>query len=100
MDERNNKFGIGFKVMYVICSYSTDGEEKFLEVKTTRGTAQTACIMTVNEVEFSRQRHNNYFLYRVFDFEENRNSARFYVQQGPVGDSFDLTPTQFRVVLK
>jgi hypothetical protein len=41
---------------YDIQSFSNDGSIKFIEVKTTKGNAETAFYMSSNEVEFAR--HN------------------------------------------
>ncbi len=41
---------------------------------------------------------DNYHLYRVYDYEDSRNSERFYSETGEVEEMFELTPTQYRAV--
>jgi Domain of unknown function (DUF3883) len=81
---------------YDIESFSSEGEVKYIEVKTTRGSAEASFFISANEVAFARQHRDNYYLYRVYDYEDSRNSGRFYVGTGNVEDMFELTPTQYR----
>jgi hypothetical protein len=83
---------------YDVESFTLSGEVKYIEVKTTRGTAQTPFYISPNEVEFSNKHPDNYYLYRVCDYEEGSNSGKFYVNVGSVAEAFDLTPTEYRAV--
>jgi hypothetical protein len=83
---------------YDIESYTPEGEIKYIEVKTTRGSAEASFFISANEVEFARQHRDNYYLYRVYDYEDSRNVGRFYVGIGEVEEMFELTPTQYRAV--
>ncbi len=83
---------------YDIESFSPEGEIKYIEVKTTRGPAGSSFFISANEVEFARQHPNNYYLYRVYNYEDSRNFGRFYVSTGVVEEMFELTPTQYRAV--
>src|SRR5829696_6078049 len=80
---------------YDIESFSLEGEIKYIEVKTTRGPAQTSFFISANEVEFAKQHQDNYYLYRVYDYEDSSNSGRLYVSSGGVEEMFELTPTQY-----
>ncbi|MBU2445684.1 MAG: DUF3883 domain-containing protein [Bacteroidetes bacterium] len=81
---------------YDIKSFQLDGKTKYIEVKTTRGSANTPFFITWTELEFSKQNYDDYYLYRVFDFDSASNSGRLFVVQGKVNDSFNLSPTIFR----
>ena len=83
---------------YDVESFTPEGDVKYIEVKTTRGPAQTPFYMSANEVEFSRSHPDNYYLYRVYAYDEEHNFGSFYVDAGKVENVFDLTPTQYRVV--
>jgi len=61
---------------YDIKSFTPEGEEKFIEVKTTKGSAQTAFSVSSHEVRFTADHADRYYLYRVFDFDEACASAR------------------------
>jgi hypothetical protein len=66
---------------------------KYIEVQTTRRSAQSSFFISANEVEFARQHRDSYHLYRVYDYEDSRNPGRFYFGTGDVEEMFELTPT-------
>lgn len=87
----------GDGVGYDILSYTADGIEKYIEVKTTTGGAESAFYMTSHEVAFAKQRDGDYYLYRVYDFNQARNTGKVYISRGHVESSFQLMPVQYRV---
>lgn len=82
---------------YDIESYNEKGEIKYIEVKTTKGNASIAFFMSSNEMEFSRQHSESYFLYRVYDYDESKDNGKMYVIKGNIESECELTPTQYRV---
>lgn len=85
---------------YDIRSFNSEGQPVFIEVKTTRGGADTDFFMSINEVRFAEQQADRYYLYRVYNFDMETKTAEFYVQEGAFSDStFRLSPTNFRVSL-
>jgi hypothetical protein len=82
---------------YDIFSFTEKGEEKFIEVKTTRGGADTPFYMSANEMEFAKQNYGQYFLYRVFELNKTKNQGKFYVIQGEISDELKFTPIVFQV---
>ncbi|MHC4523415.1 MAG: protein NO VEIN domain-containing protein [Planctomycetota bacterium] len=82
---------------YDIRSYKPDGEVKYIEVKTTRRPAQTPFFMSSNEVEFSKQHSQSYYLYRVFNYVDKTDSGQFYMCVGSIEENFSLSPIQYRV---
>jgi hypothetical protein len=84
---------------YDVSSFDASGEPLFIEVKTTRGPAETDFFMSANEVAAAKAHAGHYALYRVFDFDPLTGSASFYVVPGPVEPKLTLTPVQFRVRL-
>jgi hypothetical protein len=82
---------------YDIESFSVDGKVRYIEVKTSRGSVQTAFYMSSNEVEFSRDHPENYFLYRIYEYDNKSNSGKLYIVKGKIEDVFKLTPINFRV---
>lgn len=82
---------------YDIKSYSLDGSSRYIEVKTTKGPIHTAFYMSSNEVAFAREHYQEYFLYRVYEYDKVSNSGKFYVGSGRIDDNFSLTPIQYRV---
>jgi hypothetical protein len=81
---------------YDIKSYTPDGEEKFIEVKTTRGDEQTAFYLSRNEVQFSITQSGRYYLYRVFEFNQETGAGKVFVHRGELTDVFSLAAIQFK----
>jgi len=78
-----------------IKSFTVDGQTKFIEVKSTKGTASAAFFISPNEVEFSRKNAKNFYLYRLYDLDSVTRSAKVYVLSGDLTNSLELRPTQF-----
>jgi hypothetical protein len=84
---------------YDIESFTPSEEVKYIEVKTTSGAAGTAFYITSNEIDFSKEQHKHYYLYRVYEYEQASNSGKFYIIPGSIDASFNLAPTQYRAYL-
>jgi hypothetical protein len=82
---------------YDVLSFSDDGQELFIEVKTTTGGPQTDFLVTVNELEFASKFSNQYRLYRLFHFDEVAMTAEAYVVDGDFRRQLPLSPTEYRV---
>lgn len=50
---------------YDILSFNLNGQEKYIEVKTTTGESNSPFIISANEIEFSRQNNLKYYLYYI-----------------------------------
>lgn len=81
---------------YDVLSFEDDGAAKHIEVKTTRGPAETDFFISENERAYSEQNGNQFYLYRVHNFDESTRTGDAYILRGPVDDSFTLRPTQYR----
>lgn len=81
---------IGDGLGYDILSYDLLGNEKKIEVKTTRGDITRPFYLTRNELEVSSQNPNNYFLYRLFDYDSKLNKGKYYVISGDISTSLTL----------
>lgn len=81
--------GLGFDVL----SYAPDGREKFIEVKTTRKQKELPFLVTRNEVEFSKEATDRFYLYRVFDF--GRPVTGLFAMEGALDATCVLTPTAY-----
>lgn len=82
--------GAGFDIH----SYNPDGSDKFIEAKTTRFGQYTPFFATRNEVDFSARNQENFWLYRVFQFQE---SPKLFAIKGSLEDRFVITPIQYLV---
>lgn len=84
--------GLGFDIL----SFNADGEERFIEVKTTAYDAETPFFVTPNEVGFSAERPDQFHLYRLFAF---RKKPQMFTIPGPVAANFLLDPVNYRATL-
>lgn len=86
---------------YDILSFDPGGDEKFIEVKTTRQGVEWPFLVSRNEVLFSAEETDRFNLYRVFDFgktsrtEEQRHLG-LYVLPGSLERSCSLRPEVYR----
>jgi hypothetical protein len=84
---------------YDIRSYEPDGQHRFIEVKTTRGSATTSFFISPNELAFSAQNSKSYVLFRLYEFDDVSGSAKSYLINGNVATRLSLEPTAFRAKL-
>jgi len=85
---------------YDIESINESGEKIYIEVKTTIGGINTSFDISANEVAVSNKLGDNYFIYRLFNFNKELNTAEFYIINGPLEKNFNLIPTQFKAEFK
>ncbi len=78
---------------YDVLSFSLNGQERFIEVKTTNGSARTPFFITRNELDFARQRPLEWQIYRVHLFA-TRPSV-FKLAQ-PLDKAVTLAPESWR----
>ena len=80
---------------YDIRSVTPNREPKYIEVKTTVGGKNTPFSLSINEVNFSHQHQDNYYLYRIYDFDKKTKSGKCYILTGDITKKMVLEPTQF-----
>ena len=82
-------------------SFELDGSPRFIEVKTTKGAAETDFFISANEVEFSARHAGSYLLYRLHGFDPDTRRGSYYVRHGALqcDASLQLLAVQFRVRL-
>ena len=72
---------------YDIISFDENGEELYLEVKTTNADRTTPFFISQNELDVSARLGLRYRLFRVFDFA---SAAKAFVISGPLGNKLAL----------
>lgn len=82
---------------YDILSYDAPGKPRYIEVKTTNGTQASSFIISRNELDFSQEAGDAFFLYRVFQF---RQAPSLYMLQGDVSKQLHLEPIDYRASFK
>ncbi len=80
--------GAGFD----IASFSSDGEPRLIEVKTTNGWERTPFHISRNELEVADERHEEWRLFRLWNF--SRQPKAFEIRP-PIDVHVLLTPTSF-----
>lgn len=87
---------IGDGLGYDIISFSAAEDELLIEVKTTQGGSATPFFLSSNEVVVSRDKADQYLLYRVFDFSK---APKLFVLAGSLEETLDLQATSYRARL-
>ena len=85
---------------YDVLSFDDYGVKKYIEVKTTKQSKGTAFFISRNEVEVSREKGEQYWIYRVYALKGSSSKASFYALQGPVDKHFDLIPESYKALPK
>lgn len=67
-----------------VLSYDKDENEKYIEVKTTKGGLNNIFHISENEVEFSERYQDKYYLYRVYNFNTKAMSADLKIIKGAI----------------
>ena len=83
---------------YDILSYDENGNELYIEVKTTTGSFSQPFYMSANELECSRRDSVKYRLYRVYQFDPKQNSASVAVFSGSL-EKWCTSPASYRINL-
>lgn len=78
---------------YDILSFTPTGREKLLEVKTTNGSARTPFFISRNEIEVSKERPEDWRIYRVHLFA---TSPRIFSLAPPLDSVLHLRPELWR----
>ncbi len=78
---------------YDILSYDASETPRYIEVKTTNGPHASSFIISRNELDFSREAGDAFFLYRVFQFRE---SPALYMLRGDVSMQVHLEAMDYR----
>ncbi len=75
-----------------ILSFDEEGQEKYIEVKTTQMGKNAPFYFTRNELSFSENNSRHYSLYRLFDF---RKKPKFFQLKGSLNITCENLPTTY-----
>lgn len=84
---------------YDILSFDENQVPIFIEVKTTTKDESTPFGYTLNEMEFAKQNIGKYYIFRIYNYDFETNTADFFPIENPL-DELLFQPTQFKVYLK
>lgn len=94
---------------YDVLSYNSDGSKRHIEVKTTRGGITADFFLSANEISFAKQHPGSYFIYRVFEYNDETNTAQCFVLGGDPTEASNLSlaptalslaPTAFKASIR
>ncbi len=85
--------GLGFDVL----SFDEQGDERFIEVKTTTFAKETPFFASSAELKFARQNSQRFSLFRLFDF---RKAPKCFMMQGPIEIHCSLDPVTYRCAFR
>jgi hypothetical protein len=85
---------------YDILSYFPDKREKHIEVKTTTSGALRPFPISWNEVEYMKQPKAAYFLYRLYNYDPQTNSANFFILDQQVLNKLLLREVGYEAFIK
>lgn len=71
---------------YDILSYDENEDEMFIEVKTTRSNSATPFYITNNELLRSRRNTGNFYLYRLYEYDDKTCSAKYFEMKGDLSN--------------
>lgn len=81
--------GTGFDIK----SFDINGNRIFIEVKKTKGRQNSTFFLTRNELERSKIEKDNYYLYRLYNYKEQTETADLLIIQGDLTNICDFLTT-------
>lgn len=84
--------GTGFDIQ----SFDREGNKIFIEVKTTKGRQNSTFFITRNELERSKIEKHNYYLYRLYNYNEKEHTADLLIINGDLTNICDF-PTIYKI---
>ncbi len=89
------KDGEGFDIL----SFDENGNEIYIEVKTTKGNEKTPFYLSINEKLFFEKNSSNYLIYRLYNYDYENNYADFFIVKN-LDEELLFQPTEFKVYLR
>ncbi len=86
---------------YDIKSYDEKGNIMHIEVKTTEGGLNSDFFMSPNEIAFSEENKNTYYLYRLYNLKLHpKVTAVFYKVKGNINNHYEAEPIEYKMYPK
>ncbi|TXF89349.1 DUF3883 domain-containing protein [Neolewinella aurantiaca] len=78
------RYGLFYRakgVGYDLKSWTVDGEELYIEVKTTTGGINTPCYLSANELAYAELPENKsrYVVYRIYDYSQCCKTGKCFI---------------------
>lgn len=83
---------------YDLLSFFADGKEKYIEVKSTTNSLNSPYYLSRNELDFLKEHHEDYFLYRILISNGDTKNVLFKSStSAEVLETHEITPVNFMV---
>lgn len=89
------KDGLGYDIISTDVTDTGEEREIYIEVKATAGDVKMPFYVSARELEVSQRYRDLYYIYRIFNMCENRQSAGFYRLCGAIDENFNLIATDY-----
>lgn len=86
--------GTGFDIQ----SFNTNGQKIYIEVKTTKGKKNSPFYITRTELEKSKIEKENFYLYRLYNYDEDNETADLLIIKGDLTNLCEF-PTTYKINL-
>lgn len=91
---------LGNNAPYDILSFGDDGIEKYIEVKTTEGSERSPFFFSEREKAYSVIYEKNYYLYRIYDYNDRYNNGKFFILKGRIDNFCNMKAIKYKCDLK
>ena len=85
--------GVGFDIH----SFEESGQDRLIEVKTTKYGGETPFFVSQNELAVSRELRESFHLYRLFRF---RVSPKLFILEGELSTTCDLAAVSYQATVR
>ena len=92
--------GLGYDIKSFDLLPNGKENEMYIEVKTTQLGKNTPFNISLNEVEVSKKYGKSYYIYRIYNLNQNGSDIKLYITNGSVEDNFELSAVAFKAVKK
>lgn len=93
---KNKKENEGYDILSFELDENGDWIEKYIEVKSTKGSESTPIDITANEIEFAKRHVDNYYLYRIINSESNNRYVKI-VTGKELLTNFNFVPETYKI---
>ena len=89
--------GLGYDILsYDSTDHTSTEQSRFIEVKTTNSGETSPFMVTRNEIEFSEEQEDTFYLYRIFNFAKQ---PHLFILRGPLSGHVELEATDYKARL-
>ena len=92
----NKKENEGYDVLSFELDESGNYIEKYIEVKSTKGSESTPIDITSDEIDFARKHIDNYYLYRIINSDSKDRYLKI-IKGKDYNNDYNFVPTTYKI---